>query len=104
MLTRLILGTLLVVIAGFLGQFMLVKFLVVGGFFALAMWSFKEAHYDSLETTMGRLYGAIGGLAVIAFFIIPAIKKALEGTLSALSSGGGMLFLLVVAYMIWGNK
>lgn len=103
MLTRLILGTLLVVIAGLLGQFMFVKILVVGGFFALAIWSFKEAHYDSLETTMGRIYGAIGGLAIIAFFIVPAIKKALEGALSAVS-GGGMLLLLVVVYVLWGNK
>ncbi|WP_257138864.1 hypothetical protein [Bacillus toyonensis] len=83
---------------------MFVKTLVVGGFSALAIWNFKEAHYDSLETTTGRIYGVIGGLAVIAFFYYCSCnKKALEGALSAVS-GGGMLLLLVVVYVPWGNK
>ncbi|MGQ3740589.1 hypothetical protein [Bacillus sp. Fil] len=104
MLQRLILGVLLLIIVGFFGQFLFVKFLVVSGFLILSIWSFREANYDALEELMGRIYLGVCGFAVITLFIIPAIMKLFHDTLSALSSGGGLLLLLIVAYIVWGDK
>ncbi|MEI3615395.1 hypothetical protein [Bacillus thuringiensis] len=104
MLIRLTLGVLLLIMTGILGKFFFVKFLVIGGFLTLAIWSFKEAQYDPLETTMGKIYLGVGGFATIILLVIPAIMGLLSSALSVVSSGGGILFLLVVAYIIWGNK